>query len=445
MLFSYVITGTHLRNRKEESSKPLSTKFKPPLTAFGTPSKRKRRINDTHSIAHNHIDDMLQLDQTESNPSPTQPHDASQVVVLSMENVTKESTLGVGGFNTVFGVKVHAIDGFSQDRLYALKRLNDSSSSSERHVRHGGRDLAIEARLLSKLNHENIIKVHGISDATFSGLIASSANCHDHFLLLEALEKETLEDQLEYLAKSTTYHDKEGAMDRVNNIATGIAKGLAHLHENDIVLRDLKPANVGFDKSGCVKLFDLGLARDIHTIGERDVAGTLSYLASEIVMGQKASLKSDIYSFGIILWELISLKRAFKKYSSCPMQFKENVLVASWRPPLSTIPTNPLRNLVNDCWDSDPEKRPHITKVLEVLNMESPYWSSPKKISKSKLKLLKTFVSPLTPLVNKILFKRPSSRSHQSSLEEASSEDASLEEAYRRKFIASIGSLAMEP
>jgi serine/threonine protein kinase len=375
------------------------------------------------TISDKHIDSM-KLYHTESKPG--------QIVVLSMKNVTKESILGVGGFSTVFGVRVNDIDGFSQVGVYALTCLNRFSNSSERHVRHGGRDLAVEARLLSKLNHENIIKVHGVSEATSSGSDATLASCHGHFLLLEALEEETLEDQLEDLARSKaaskpSYHDKEAAMDRVRNIATGIAKGLEHLHENNIVLRDLKPSNIGFDKSGCLKLFDLGLAREIHTIGESDVAGTMNYIAPEILLRRKATLKSDIYSFGILLWELITLKRAFKKFSGCPMQFKENVLVGSWRPSLSTIPSKALRQLINVCWDSDPEQRPDITKILEVLDMESPYWISP-KTPKKKISL-KTLVSPLSPLVKKIRWNtggRPSSTS-QFSLQEAS-----LQEAFRR-------------
>lgn len=357
-----------------------------------------------------------------------------------MKNVTKESILGVGGFNTVFGVRVNGIDGLSQDRSYALKSLNPSSRSfsEEKHIRNGGRDLGVEACLLSKLNHEHIIKVYGISDATSSGSDATSASCHDHFLLLEALEEETLEDQQESLAK-THQHDKEAAMERARHIATAIATGLEHLHENDIVLRDLKPANVGFDKSGCLKLFDLGLAREIHTIGVSGIAGTLNYMAPEILLGRKATLKSDIYSFGILLWELISGKRAFKKFSSNPMQFKENVLIGAWRPSLATIPSAALRQLINDCWDADPEKRPDITKVLEVLNMEDPP-CSPKK-SKPKLKLFKTLVSPLTPLVKKIYNiggRRGPSPASQSSLDDESFE------AFRRNFLTSIGGLALE-
>jgi serine/threonine protein kinase len=380
------------------------------------------------SISDKRIDNV-QLYRSESKPSatpqPQQQHPSPQVVaVLSMKNVTKESILGVGGFNTVFRVRVNVnqqididIDGgfTSQDRLYALKCLNMSSSScsSEKHVRQGGRDLAIEAHLLSRLDHKHIIKVHAISDAISSGLDATSASCHEHFLLLEALEEKTLERQLEFLvtckapSRPSPYHDKGAAMDRVRNIATGIAKGLQHLHENNIVLRDLKPSNVGFDKSGCLKLFDLGLAREIHNIGERDIAGTLSYLAPEIFMGQTASLKSDIYSFGILLWELITLKRAFKKFSGCQKQFKENVLVGSWRPPVSSIPSKALRQLITDCWDPDPEKRPDITQVLEVLNsMESPCLNSPHQKKKSpslkkRNNRLKTWLSPLFPFFGK--------------------------------------------
>lgn len=56
-------------------------------------------------------------------------------------------------------------------------------------------------------------------------------------------------------------------MERVSNIATGIAEGLEHLKKNDIFLRDVELSNVGFDKSGCPKLFGFELAREIHTIG----------------------------------------------------------------------------------------------------------------------------------------------------------------------------------
>jgi hypothetical protein len=118
----------------------------------------------------------------------------------------------------------------------------------------------------------------------------------------------------------------------------------------------------------------------------------------------------------MLLWELFSLKRAFKKLSRSPMLFKDNAFVGVWGPSLSAVPSKALsQSLINDCWEDDPEKRPNITKVLEVLNMESSYRKSSNKNSKSSLnRLKKTLVARLPPLFYKIhrVYAHPAHRSH---------------------------------
>jgi serine/threonine protein kinase len=86
----------------------------------------------------------------------------------------------------------------------------------------------------------------------------------------------------------------------------GVCDALKYLHKNNIIYRDLKPANVGFDDSGVVKMFDFGLARHMDDC-ERAIAGSLRYMAPETMLGEGSDAKSDVYSFGILLYEVVTL------------------------------------------------------------------------------------------------------------------------------------------
>jgi len=114
--------------------------------------------------------------------------------------------------------------------------------------------------------------------------------------------------------------DEGGSLDDRLRVAASLAATVEYLHSQSVIFRDLKPKNVGFDKQGNLKLFDFGLARFMPREGDayKDVyemsgAGTPRYAAPEVFYYQPYNLKADVYSFSVMLWEMMCLKKPFAK------------------------------------------------------------------------------------------------------------------------------------
>ena len=165
-----------------------------------------------------------------------------------------------------------------------------------------------EARTIAALNHPNILEIHDIG-------------AHDGapFLVSECLEGQTLRERL-----------KSGPLPvrLANEYALGMAQGLAAAHEKGIVHRDLKPENVFVTRDGRVKVLDFGLAKLVRPEESHEtrvtqtgtlpgtVMGTVGYMSPEQVRGEPSDARSDIFSFGAVLYEMLTGKRAFKRETS---------------------------------------------------------------------------------------------------------------------------------
>ena len=167
-----------------------------------------------------------------------------------------------------------------------------------------------EARTIAALNHPNILGIHDIG-------------VHDGapFLVSEFLEGQTLRVKL-----------ASGPLPvrRAIEFARGIAEGLAAAHEKGIAHRDLKPENVFVTRDGRIKVLDFGLAKLIRPEENQEAAltltspatlpgmvmGTVGYMSPEQVRGEPIDLRSDIFSFGAVLYEMLTGKRAFKRETS---------------------------------------------------------------------------------------------------------------------------------
>jgi len=197
-----------------------------------------------------------------------------------------------------------------------------------------------------------------------------------YFILLDRLKKETLKD---YIGEWWRYPEFyiHGPTVRQLDIALAITEAIAYLHSKDIVYRDLKPANVGFDNQGVVKLFDFGFAVGLPPENDLDAnnpggllfdkCGTPRYMAPEVGLELGYRTAADVYSYGIMLWEMCSLTEPFAEFK-CPVDFERAVYVHEGaRPSVKKHWPALLNATIKKCWSTRPSKRPSIASVKESL------------------------------------------------------------------------------
>lgn len=320
--------------------------------------------------------------------------------------------LGRGGFCTVFAIESlrntsascnkhekkaasvgkleeHQTRGFmskfckrNDDSRYALKTLSKKTMADATMYRKGLIDIIMEARFLAILDHPNIVKMRGMTNGAFF--------TQDFSIILDRLG-DTL---LLRMTKWRSQVDKtkgvfggfgggkqkaqELMLDRIL-CAWDLASGMAYLHSKKIIYRDLKPENIGFDVRDNVKIFDFGLAKEMKDSDkEKDgnykmtgYTGSVLYMAPEVMDRSKEqnyyNLTADVYSFGILFWEMMSLATPFKKIST--LASLENLVVnKAYRPKVDPTWSKELSVLIQSCWNQRSSARPSFEKVSRKLN-----------------------------------------------------------------------------
>jgi serine/threonine protein kinase/tetratricopeptide (TPR) repeat protein len=251
------------------------------------------------------------------------------------------SKIGAGGMGEVF----RATD-TKLGRDVALKVLPvEMASDPERLAR-----FRREARTVAALNHPHIVTIFSVEEA--EGI---------HFLTMELVEGQTLDRLIPVTGLSG---------DRIADVASALAEALAAAHEKGIVHRDLKPANVMLTNDGRVKVLDFGLAKEVRESEPNDatmtsagrtavgiVMGTPAYMSPEQIAGRVLDHRTDIFSLGIILYEMASGRRPFQGASSA--ELASAILRDTPRPigELRSDVTQELSRLIERCLQKDPQDR----------------------------------------------------------------------------------------
>jgi serine/threonine protein kinase len=308
----------------------------------------------------------------------------SQIEEITWSDEQEVYRIGDGSFCDVYKVQLNRFE--NKKNCYALKCLSPYTMAEDKRFATGAVDLAIEGEILSRLCHENIIRLHGTTSGGPTTAFMESER--GYFLILELL-KETLQSRFDEHRRKTLLplrcrESNSSLLDRIQNVALGVAKGMEYLHQNGVVLRDLKPDNVGFDEDGTPKIFDLGLAREVQTLNQNEIAGSLRYMAPEIANQKGAELASDVYSYGVLLWELCTLEKPYKKFET-RNKFMEKVVFEGWRPSLSSIQSPALRCLIQECWQEDPKARPNFSRIIMLLQVEVALIGSQTETPRDKL------------------------------------------------------------
>src|SRR5712691_9742902 len=251
--------------------------------------------------------------------------------------------LGVGGMGEVYRARDRKLD-----RDVAIKVLPDSVAADPEALARFER----EAKAVAALSHPNILAIHDFGNQ--DGIA---------YAVMELLEGETLRGKLD----AGPIPQKQ-----VVDYALQVAKGLSAAHEKGIVHRDLKPENLFVSKDGHVKILDFGLAKKTEVVGPKEqtsaptgsghtepgtVMGTSGYMSPEQVKGLPVDHRSDIFSFGAILYEMLSGRKAFKRDTNAETMA---AIMRDEPPELSESGRNispALDHIVRHCLEKDREQR----------------------------------------------------------------------------------------
>lgn len=196
-------------------------------------------------------------------------------------------SIGEGGMANVYLANDTILD-----REVAVKVLRGDLSTDEKFIRRFQR----EALSVSNLSHPNIVEVYDVGEED-----------GQYYIVMEYIEGKTLKQLL----------NKRGALTlpEVIDIMTQLTDGLSHAHEAYIIHRDIKPQNIMIEDNGTVKITDFGIAMAVNATQftqTNSVMGTVHYLPPEQANGKGATVKSDIYSLGILMYELLTGSVPFK-------------------------------------------------------------------------------------------------------------------------------------
>ena len=250
--------------------------------------------------------------------------------------------LGVGGMGVVF----KALDQ-KLDRIIALKFLPLSYSSDEEIKRR----FIQEAKAVSKLQHNNICTIHEINETDDGQL----------FICMDYYEGKSLKEKLE-----TGKMELNEALD----ITIQICEGLKNAHEKNIVHRDIKPANILITNDGIVKILDFGLAKikgETQLTRTGSTVGTTAYMSPEQAKGESVDQRTDIWSLGVVFYEMISGKLPFKG------EYDQAIIYSILNETPEELNTaEKIKKFINKCLQKKPANRyQSIDEILVEFNLIS--------------------------------------------------------------------------
>eukprot|EP00249_Psilotum_nudum_P014021 c24625_g1_i1 orf=199-1584(-) len=247
-------------------------------------------------------------------------------------------------------------EGMYKGEKVAVKALKSFRSSAWTGV-----EFCREIVGLLSCQHKNLLHMYGV---TFN-------RCHGLLIITKFMEEGCLHQYLQRRQKLD--------VQEVIQLALGIAEGMSFLHSRGIVHRDLKSANVLLDEKGNVVIGDLGnccLWNEEREIKQE--LGSYRWMAPEVFADESRTIQltpqSDVYSFGILLWELVTCKLPYADYTD--IQAAVAVVMNGLRPSIPEYCFPPLRYIIEKCWSQNPSDRPKFTQIVEMLKIISKHCRS---------------------------------------------------------------------
>ncbi|KAH8373517.1 hypothetical protein KR009_011960 [Drosophila setifemur] len=250
---------------------------------------------------------------------------------IPFENITDLEWLGSGAQGAVFSGKL-------KNEIVAVKKVKELKETDIKHLR--------------KLDHENIIKFKGVCTQ-------SPVFC----IIMEFCPYGPLQNILK--------EEQVMLPSRLVSWSKQIALGMQYLHSHKIIHRDLKSPNILISTNEVVKISDFGTSREWNEISTKmSFAGTVAWMAPEVIRNEPCSEKVDIWSYGVVLWEMLTCEIPYKDVDSSAIIWGVGNNSLKLLVP-STCPEG-FKLLVKLCWKSKPRNRPSFRQILSHLDIAGP-------------------------------------------------------------------------
>ncbi|XP_042678548.1 mitogen-activated protein kinase kinase kinase 20 isoform X2 [Centrocercus urophasianus] len=260
---------------------------------------------------------------------------SASFVQIRFDDLQFFENCGGGSFGSVYRARW-----ISQDKEVAVKKLLKIEK---------------EAEILSVLSHKNIIQFYGaVIEPPNYGIVTEYASAGSLFDYINSNKSEEMD------------------MDHIMTWATDIAKGMHYLHMEapvKVIHRDLKSRNVVIAADGVLKICDFGASRFHSHTTHMSLVGTFPWMAPEVIQSLPVSETCDTYSYGVVLWEMLTREVPFKGLEGLQVAW----LVVEKNERL-TIPSSCPRSfaeLMHQCWEADSKKRPSFKQIISILESMS--------------------------------------------------------------------------
>lgn len=256
-----------------------------------------------------------------------------------------------GAFGAVYKIKE-----LETGKLYAAKIIKNPQKEEF---------LNREIGILMLANHPTIIKFIGFSLRDFF-------NRDNVVLIMELAEKGSLSEVLKQIQAENIPKDYTDTIRQI--ILIGVARGMKYLHDRNIIHRDLKPENVLLDSEYHPLITDFGMSKFFQS-GDSNCqsisAGTPIYMAPEVISDTKYGRKADVYSFGILMYEVITDSKPYPDLASGILnlyKFQISVVTENYRPKFEKPIKEEFKNLIEQCWSANPDDRPTFSELFSMLS-----------------------------------------------------------------------------
>ena len=267
---------------------------------------------------------------------------SADLVNIREDEIERHENIGRGGFGTV-------LRGTWKGNFVAIKRIDKLSPGDD--------DVEKEAKTCQRLDHKNVVRFFGIVKSEFKGntIIELVFEFVEHGSLYDVLRRDGIQDQKRYEEYAAAW-----TMD--------VAKAVEYLQTEGIQHRDIKSQNFLVSSNYTLKICDFGFAKySRHTEGHSKGC-TAQYAAPEIFTKEVYSPRSDIYSVGVVILEIVTKKKPYDGLEINAVKYKTGS--GKKLPVPLTIPPK-VRDILEQCFETDREMRPEIHRLIVVLGEEA--------------------------------------------------------------------------